>query len=276
MNINKWLKKTVKILSHLDNPRYEAKLLLSYVVNRTYSSIILLEDIKLNLSEYHKLKSFIYRRSMGEPIAYITGKKEFWSLSFRVSYDTLIPRPDTEILIEKVLSKIDMDKKSILDLGTGCGAIALSLASICSNWKIFGVDKSHEAIKIAKINALELNIKNVTFFYSDWFSNIEKKFHVIISNPPYISMKEIKSLEKDIFFEPFFALFSKKNGLSDIAYIIKKSKKYLFYGGWLFIEHSWQQRLNVQNFLKSENFSNIESYKDYAGNYRVTIGRKKK
>ncbi|QIE01913.1 peptide chain release factor N(5)-glutamine methyltransferase [Buchnera aphidicola] len=273
MNIQKWIKYWMKKLCYSDNPQYEARLLLSYVTKYTYSFILQSDEIILTKKQYKLLNHFIYRRSLGEPIAYIIKEKEFWSLSLSVSYDTLIPRPDTEILVETALSKIHNPSALILDLGTGCGAIALALSSICSDWQIVGVDKSEQAIKIANLNALKLNFKNISFFYSDWFSNIHNKFHIIISNPPYISAKEIKFLKKDIFFEPISALIAAQNGLSEIKKIIKQSKYYLFFGGWLLIEHGWKQKLSVQYLFKQYNFCAIQSYQDYGGNDRVTIGQ---
>lgn len=274
MNIQKWLKKTIKKLSNIENSKYEAEFLLSYVSKCTRSYIISSDIIQLSSIQMKHLNNLIYRRSLGEPIAYITGEKEFWSLSLNVSYDTLIPRPDTEILVEQALLKISKKFALILDLGTGCGAIALALGSICSTWSIIGIDKSKKAIKIAKLNALKLNLKNVSFFYSNWFSHINKKFDIIISNPPYVSKEEIKYLKKDILFEPFDAIVSDNNGFLDIELIIKKSSDYLFLGGWLLIEHGYQQKLKVQSFFKKYNFFEIQSYQDYGGNDRITMGRK--
>ncbi|ANZ22403.1 protein-(glutamine-N5) methyltransferase, release factor-specific [Buchnera aphidicola (Diuraphis noxia)] len=275
MNIKNWLKQSIEKLSLCDNPKYEAELLLRYVSGCTHSFILTSDTIKLNRQKYQYLNYLVYRRSLGEPLAYITKEKEFWSLSLSVSYDTLIPRPDTEILVEQVISKIQKRHALILDLGTGCGAIALSLANTCSHWRVIGVDKSKKALKIAQINACKLNLKNVSFFFSNWFSHITSKFHVIVSNPPYIGKKDIKYLKKDIFFEPYMALISKKNGLSDIEIIIKKAKFYLFSKGLLFIEHGWQQKLKVQKLFKKHNFFEIKSYQDYGGNDRLTIGKKK-
>ncbi|ALD15135.1 SAM-dependent methyltransferase [Buchnera aphidicola (Aphis glycines)] len=275
MKIYQWLTRTIKIFSHFEYPRFEAEILLSHVLKRSRSWIMAFDQEELNQLNQKILKNLVNRRWMGEPMAYILGKKDFWSLSLRVSPDTLIPRPDTEILIEKVLSKIDSNQIRILDLGTGCGNIALSLASVCSNFQITAVDNSNKAIKIAKTNALELSLKNVIFFYSDWFSHINKKFNIIVSNPPYISLKEMKIFQKNLVFEPVNALLSKNNGLQDIELIIKKSMNYLFYKGWLFIEHGWTQKLQVQYLFKKYNFFNIQSYKDYGGNDRVTIGQKK-
>ncbi|QCI18730.1 peptide chain release factor N(5)-glutamine methyltransferase [Buchnera aphidicola] len=275
MKIHQWLKHTIKIFSHLQYPKHEAEILLGHVLKRSRSWIVAFDQTELSELNQMQLKNFVDRRSIGEPMAYILGKKEFWSLSLRVSPDTLIPRPDTEILVETVLTKIEKNHRYILDLGTGCGTIALALASICSDFHITAVDNSNKAIKIAKINALELSLNNIVFFYSDWFSKINKKFHIIVSNPPYVSLKEMKILKKNFIFEPIQALLSKKNGLQDIELIIKKSKKYLFNEGWLIIEHGWKQKCKVQFLFKKYNFFNIKSYKDYGGNDRVTIGQKK-
>ncbi|MCU4137045.1 peptide chain release factor N(5)-glutamine methyltransferase [Buchnera aphidicola (Sitobion miscanthi)] len=274
MKIQKWIARSIRKLSWVDNPKYEAEFLLSYVSKCTRSFIMSYDDIELTCEQYKYLNHLIDRRSLGEPIAYIIEEKEFWSLSLCVSYDTLIPRPDTEILVEQVLSKVNRNSALILDLGTGCGAISLALASICANWDIIGVDKSEKALSIAQINKLKLNFKNVSFFFSDWFSNINQKFNIIVSNPPYISENEIKFFKKDIFFEPFDALISGDNGLLDIENIIKQSQNYLFSGGWLLIEHGWQQKLEVQHLFKKYNFFEIQTYLDYGGNDRVTIGKK--
>jgi release factor glutamine methyltransferase len=276
MNIKNWVQKSIEQLSDVENPKYEAEFLLSYVLQCDRSFIITSNNINVSHEQNERLNHLIYRRSLGEPIAYIIEEKEFWSLSLCVSYDTLIPRPDTEILVEQVLTKVHSKSASILDLGTGCGAIALALASICSNWNIIGIDKSEKALNIANINAMKLNIKNVSFFFSNWFSHINQKFNIIVSNPPYISKKELKFLKKDIFFEPWDALISNNNGLLDIENIIKESHDYLFTGGWLFIEHGWKQKLQVQYLFKKYNFFEIESYQDYGGNDRVTIGKKYK
>ncbi|CAL4320170.1 peptide chain release factor N(5)-glutamine methyltransferase [Buchnera aphidicola] len=274
MNIQKWIQKTSEKLSLCDNPKYEAEILLIYTSQHTYSDILTFNHIKMSAMQLKNLKNLVYRRSLGEPMAYLKGEKEFWSLSLRVSYDTLIPRPETEILVEQVLLKAQDKFSSILDLGTGSGNIALALASACKHFRITGIDNSKKALKIAKYNAVNLKLYNICFFYSDWFSCVKKKFHIIVSNPPYISIDESFLLKKDIFFEPFNALFSKNNGLADIEHIIKNSFHYLLYKGWLLVEHGWKQKLIIQHFFKKYNFHNITSHKDYGGNDRVTIGQK--
>ncbi|WP_422667122.1 peptide chain release factor N(5)-glutamine methyltransferase [Buchnera aphidicola] len=276
MNIKLWIEKTVKKLSYCDNPKYEAELLLMHVTQCSPIDIFILNNIKISDIKLKCLTNLVHRRSLGEPMAYLTGEKEFWSLSLRVSYDTLIPRPDTEILVEKTIEKISNPYSSILDLGTGCGAIALALANTCPTWSITGIDNSKQALKIAKFNALKLKLHNIYFFYSNWFSHIYKKFDIIVSNPPYISINEIKNLKRDILFEPINALFSDKNGFADIELIIKTSFQYLLYNGWLLIEHGWKQKSIIQYLFQKYKFSDIQSYKDYGGNDRVTIGKKVK
>ncbi|WP_343152999.1 peptide chain release factor N(5)-glutamine methyltransferase [Buchnera aphidicola] len=217
------------------------------------------------------------RRILCEPIAYLIKKKEFWSLPLTVSPFTFIPRPETEILIEIIQSMFNNNSKfQILDLGTGSGAVALSLASILPNSYIIGVDNSHEAIKIAKINAEKLLIKNVFFKFSNWFSSLKNiSFNIIVSNPPYIDVEDFQNLESDIFFEPYSALVSSEKGYFDIKNIIQNSQKHLLNEGWLLIEHGSTQKKFINEFMKFNNFKNVHSYKDYQGFYRVTIGQKK-
>ncbi|WP_367680052.1 peptide chain release factor N(5)-glutamine methyltransferase [Buchnera aphidicola] len=217
------------------------------------------------------------RRILCEPIAYLIKKKEFWSLPFIVSPVTFIPRPETEILIEIIDSMCNKNYKyHILDLGTGSGAIALSLAKILPKSYITGVDNSYQAIKIARINAKKLLIKNIFFKLSNWFSSLNKMaFNIIVSNPPYINITDFQKLEPDIFFEPYSALVSPDEGYFDIKNIIQHSQKYLLNKGWLLIEHGSTQKKIVNKLMNFNNFKNVHSYKDYQGFYRVTIGQKK-
>ncbi|WP_343190486.1 HemK/PrmC family methyltransferase [Buchnera aphidicola (Mollitrichosiphum nigrofasciatum)] len=163
---------------------------------------------------------------------------------------------------------------SILDLGTGSGLIALSIAKFYKNNKILGLDKNFKSIMIAKKNAIIHDLSNVYFILSDWFNSIKNMhFDIIVSNPPYISYEENFLLKKNIFFEPLNALFSEKKGLRDIKYIIQESKKYLNSNGWLMIEHGFMQRKIILKYFKIHKYSNIISYKDIYGIYRITIGQ---
>ncbi|QCI27130.1 peptide chain release factor N(5)-glutamine methyltransferase [Buchnera aphidicola] len=274
MKIYSLIDYAVKILYNYDTPRLDAELLLSYVIKKTRTWINIFNNFELTNKQVVLFKKLLFRRLNGEPIAYIINKKEFWSLSFFVSKYTLIPRPETEILVYHALNLLNK-KDFILDLGTGCGAISLSIAFEMLTCKVFGIDNNHQAIKIAKKNAKKLNIKNAYFFYSNWFSCIKEKFNLIVSNPPYLCKNEKFYISQELFFEPYNSLFAKKNGISEIEYIIHHSQKYLFVYGWLLIEHGWNQKNIVQKIFKKNNFYNIRSYKDYLGYNRITLGQKK-
>ncbi|XBC42957.1 MAG: peptide chain release factor N(5)-glutamine methyltransferase [Buchnera aphidicola (Kaburagia rhusicola ensigallis)] len=275
MNIKSWLDIACLKLNNSNN-KLDAEVLLSHILNRSIDWLVGHSSYKISKNDCKQLNDLLERRINGEPIAYLIKQKEFWSLPFVVSYDTLIPRPDTEILVEQTLTRLDnVNYKSILDLGTGCGCIALTLASIKFNCYIVGVDFVQKAIYIAKKNAKILQLNNVVFFHSFWFSSVNQTFDIIVSNPPYISLNEIDNLEKELLFEPLAALVSSDNGLGSIRYIIKNSKKYLKNMGWLLIEHGWMQKVRVQKLFKKYNFFNIVTYQDYSGNNRITVGQKR-
>ncbi|QCI19273.1 peptide chain release factor N(5)-glutamine methyltransferase [Buchnera aphidicola] len=274
MNIKQWIQKSTIKLSNIHSAQLDSKLLIMYVLKINKEYIIFHEKKKLTCKEIKHLKKLLIRRYLLEPIAYITKKKEFWSLNFHISKYTLIPRPDTEILVEKAIFLLGNKKATILDLGTGCGNIAISIASMNNNYFVTGVDINKNAILMAKYNSKKLHINNTTFFISNWFSNIKKKFHMIVSNPPYINKKEFKNRNKELSFEPKIALYSPNMGLGYINIIINNAKKYLHSKGWIIIEHGFQQKNQVKQILKKKGFLHVQSYKDYGGNYRITIGNK--
>ncbi|QCI25925.1 peptide chain release factor N(5)-glutamine methyltransferase [Buchnera aphidicola] len=273
MNINFWIKYGVRFLSKVQTPTLDTELLISYVIQKSRTWINIFDNYILDYKQTVFLKKLLLRRLLGEPVAYIMHKKEFWSLSFYVSKYTLIPRPETEILVQNSLIRINHGDY-VLDLGTGCGAISLAIAYEKPNCKVIGIDCVHQAVSIAKKNSKNLNITNVNFFYSNWFSCINQKFNLIVSNPPYLSKYEKFTLSKELFFEPPVALFSSNNGFSAIDYIINHSKKYLELQGWLLIEHGWKQKKLVYQLFQKSCFSNIYSYKDPLGYYRITVGQK--
>ncbi|XBC43466.1 MAG: peptide chain release factor N(5)-glutamine methyltransferase [Buchnera aphidicola (Meitanaphis flavogallis)] len=275
MNVKSWLDTACLQLNN-SSTKLDLEVLLSHVLHRSIDWLIGHSSYKISKNDFEQLNNLLKRRINGEPIAYLIKQKEFWSLPFIVSYDTLIPRPDTEMLVEQTLTRLDnINHKSILDLGTGCGCIALTLASIKFNCYIVGIDCVQKAIHIAKKNAKMLQLNNVIFFHSFWFSSVDQKFDIIVSNPPYISLNEIDNLEKEVLFEPLTALVSSDNGLGSICYIIKNSKKYLKNMGWLLIEHGWMQKVRVQKLFKQHNFFNIITYQDYSGNNRITVGQRR-
>ncbi len=186
----------------------------------------------------------------------------------------LIPRVDTEIIIEQVLKKINNFSLKILDLGTGSGAIAIALSYECPKCYVIGIDNNFFSLMVAKKNALSLKLLNIFFLYSNWFSELhKKKFHIIVSNPPYLSFLDFKKLYSNLLYEPYFSLVSGNSGLEHIKYIIKQSPKFLYNNGWLFLEHDYKQTKIIQYFFKKYNFFSIKSYRDYNGYYRVTCGK---
>lgn len=259
------------------HPKTDANILLQAVTKRSKSAIFAFGETELDQEEMSKLEEWLSRRLQGEPMAYILGEKEFWSLPLKVSAHTLIPRPDTERLVEIALEwaykRLEIQQTlQILDLGTGTGAIALALASeLGDKAQITGVDFKSEAVSLAEINRQNLNFKNVTFFQSDWFSALEnQQFDLIVSNPPYID-KDDKNLKYgDVRFEPLSALVAEQDGLSDLQKIIKNAPLHLYNKGALILEHGWQQAQAVQQIFKQHQWDEIISFQDYGGNDRLT------
>ncbi len=264
------------------NAKVDANILLQAVTKRSKSAIFAFSETLLSKAELAQLDELLSRRVQGEPIAYILGEKEFWSLPLAVSGATLIPRPDTERLVEVALEWANKRLNSqpqlqILDLGTGTGAIALALASeLGAKAQIIGVDKQAEAVKLAEFNRQKLGFSNVRFMQSDWFSALEKqKFDLIVSNPPYIDKDDENLKQGDVRFEPLTALVAAQNGLSDLQKIIENAPLYLTAQGALMLEHGWQQAKTLQEIFKQCQWLNIATFKDYANNDRVTIAERK-
>ncbi len=255
-----------------DSPRLDAEVLLAFVLEKNRSYLRAWNDKTLDSQTISKFETLISKRKNGIPIAYLTGIREFWSRDFCVSADVLIPRPDTEILIEQCLMQIPQNAHfTILDLGTGSGIIAVTLAAERLNANVFAVDASAAALKIAKKNGQKHNCQNVKFILSDWFSNVPKiEFDLIVSNPPYIPFDDEHLTQGDVRFEPKSALIAAENGLSDIKKIATEAKKYLKSGGQLWFEHGYNQAESVQKILNNLPYSDIHTFTDLAGQDRVT------
>lgn len=253
----------------------EAQLLLQHVLKVNRAWLIAHENKALSPENFTQFQQLIERRKNGEPIAYILGYREFFGLKLKVTPDTLIPRPDTETLVEAALEKISKNQSSnVLDLGTGTGAIALVIAKNRPQSLVTAVDFSENALKIAQENAENLNIQNITFLQSDWFSALEnRRFDVIVSNPPYIEENDAHVGQGDLRFEPKSALTSGADGLDDIRKIIFESAGFLKPQGWLMLEHGYNQAQAVQNLMAAEGLMEITTIKDFGGNERVTMGR---
>ncbi|MEI6744433.1 MAG: peptide chain release factor N(5)-glutamine methyltransferase [Methylococcaceae bacterium] len=257
-----------------DSPRLDAEVLLAFVLEKNRSYLRAWNDKKIDDSEVQRFDALISQRLKGVPIAYLTGTREFWSRDFIVSPDVLIPRPDTELLIELCLAQIPMNSTlKILDLGTGSGAIAITLAAERPNTQIFAVDASSSALVVAQKNAHQHDCQNIKFILSDWFSAVPKiEFDLIISNPPYISANDEHLSQGDVRFEPKSALIAADNGLSDIKKIAVEAINYLKPYGQLWFEHGYNQAQAVQHILKGLNYFEIQTHQDLAGQPRVTKG----
>ncbi len=259
-----------------DLPKHWLEDWLLHVIKKPMSFLITDSDYQLTDSEFKEWQNGINKMRNGTPLAYLIGKQAFWSLNFIVNKHTLIPRADTEILVEQVLGFIEKEKISenltLLDLGTGSSCIAISLAHELTDWQVTAVDVSEQALEVAKQNAQLNQIKNINFVQSSWFANLDKnhKYAVIVSNPPYIEKNDKHLFQLTA--EPITALVAENNGLADIKQIISQAPNYLLQGGLLAIEHGYNQADDVQKLFKQANFSKIKTIKDYGGNDRVTMG----
>jgi release factor glutamine methyltransferase len=258
-----------------DDAAMDVELLLAYATQSTRSHIYAWPQKKLDAEQEKVFFALIGRAKRGEPIAYLTHQKEFWSLELSVTPETLIPRPETELLVEIILKEFSqVNKLRLLDMGTGSGAIALALAREKPEWDITATDISSNTLAVARHNAENLQIKNVTFLQSDWFDHIstEKKFSVIVSNPPYISEDDAACAANVKAYEPALALFSKEKGLADLKRIIDGAGRFLEKNGFLLVEHGFEQALPVNQLFAQNGYENIHLYQDLSGHDRVTVG----
>ena len=267
------LLKENNILSHM----LDSEILLSKTLRKSREEILVNFDQEINKKNILKFEKFIERRTKKEPIAYIVEEKEFWSKQFNVNKNILIPRPETELLVDKVLKIFKEKKISILDVGTGSGCILLSLLSELKDSCGVGIDVSKEAIFVAKINRHRLNLENrAKFFKQSIMSVINKKFDLVVSNPPYIERNNIKNLSEDVKrYEPRLALDGGNDGLDFIKKVIYKSKKVLKINGTLALEIGNEQIKKVSKILFDNNFRIVHLVNDYKDNVRCVIANHK-
>lgn len=274
MEFRGWLKQAVAALQGGDSPKRDAEILLGFVTGKSRSWLVAFDETELLPEQLAQLDALLARRVRGEPVAHLTGEREFWSLPLRVSDATLIPRPDTEVLVEQALARIPAAPSRILDLGTGTGAIALALASERPDCQVVGVDRIEAAVALAQSNADTLGIKNATFALSHWFDALPATpFDLIVSNPPYIDAHDQHLSQGDVRFEPLSALVADDAGLADLRLLITKAPRWLVPGGWLLLEHGWQQDAQVRALMQQQGFLQVATVHDYSGNPRVTLGQ---
>ena len=274
-NAESLIRSGTKKLSSISNvPRLEAEVLLSYLLDIKPIKFHT-DDIDINSKVMNKFKTMIESRFRGMPLAYLTGQKEFWSMNFFINQSVLVPRPETELLIENAIEIFkNHESPNILELGTGSGIISIVLQKELSNPDITAIDISEEALKIAKMNAEKHEISDIRFVVSDWFSEImNEKFDLIISNPPYVDRSKLSNEELfGIDMEPEIALYSENDGTSDLEFIIKKSPDYLKDGGWLILEHGYDQSSFCVSEMKTAGYSRINNSKDIQNITRTTLG----
>ncbi|WP_117233520.1 peptide chain release factor N(5)-glutamine methyltransferase [Vibrio maerlii] len=257
-----------------ESPSLDAAVLLCHALNKPRSFLFTWPDKVLSEEEQGAINDLISERLTGKPVAYIVGEREFWSLPLKVSPSTLIPRPDTERLVEVALDLTIDANGPILDLGTGTGAIALALASEMPNREVIGVDLREEAQQLATENSKNLSISNARFVLGSWFEPIgDLRFDLIVSNPPYIDEQDPHLDQGDVRFEPKSALVADDKGMADIRWIATNARSYLNTGGWIAFEHGYDQGKVTREFLESLGYSMVATQQDYAGNDRVTLGK---
>ncbi len=268
------LREATERLKGSDSPRLDAELLLAHALERDRSYLSSHPEARLDSAQATRYAELTAARVRGEPIAYLIGKREFWSLELTVSPATLIPRPETELLVEQALALVPIAADwEILDLGTGSGAIALALAKERLCCRIVATDLSAESLAVAESNAARLRLSNLEFIQGDWFSPVAaRRFHMIVSNPPYIALSDPHLAQADLRFEPRQALASGDDGLDDIRRIVAGAPAHLQGSGTLMLEHGYQQGSQVRGLLQAAGFGRIRSALDLAGQERVSLG----
>jgi release factor glutamine methyltransferase len=256
-----------------DSARADAEILLAHCLQKSRTYLYTWPEKPVDSATETTFRELLTARICGVPIAHLTGQREFWTLTLKVTPDTLIPRPETELLVETAL-EVGRNARHFLDLGTGTGAIALAIASERPDAHLTACDFSTAALAVAAQNAHTNHIHNVHFVHSNWFSALPPQhFDVIISNPPYIEANDPHLTQGDVRFEPLTALTSGQDGLDDIRHIIQTAPHWLAHGGWLLLEHGYNQGTAVTTLLQTAGFQQVRCLPDLAGNPRVSLGQ---
>ena len=276
MNISQALKQASATLTESSpSASVDAQVLLTFVLDCNTAHLAAWPEKELDQQQSTLYQQLIQKRSQGHPVAHLTGSREFWSLNFLADNSTLIPRPETETLVEFILEKFNGKKKlKLLDMGTGTGNIAISLARENPDWLVTGSDLSERALNLAEQNSKQLQTNNTAFVHSDWFDNIaDHDFDIIVSNPPYIIDDDPHLSEGDVRFEPRTALTAGNTGMNDIEHICQHAKTYLKNNGLLIIEHGYNQEQLVSDCFTENGFTEIEQRQDLSGHTRMTAGK---
>lgn len=262
------------VLAEGESPRADADVLLCHLLDCRRSYLMTWPERELDAAQQATLQGWLERRLAGEPIAHLVGEREFWSLPLKVSPATLIPRPDTEVLVEQALTKIPQGSCAVLDLGTGTGAIALAIKSERPELEVWAVDRMADAATLARDNSAALALP-IEVRHGSWFAPLAEqspRFAVIVSNPPYIDGADPYLDQGDVRFEPRSALVADEAGLADIRHIIAHAPAHLLPDGWLLLEHGWDQGGWVRQLLCDSGYREVTTVRDYGDNERVTLG----
>ena len=272
MQISDALALSTTLLEVSDSPKKDLELILCHILEKPPSYLMTWPEKALSSDQLERFQACLSRRTKGEPVAYILGYRGFWTLDLEVTPDTLIPRADTEVLIEIALARFDQSPRRVADLGTGTGAIALALASERPSWDIWGCDRIPAAVALAKRNQARYQLLNVSFVEGDWLSPLDGQFDLIVSNPPYIDSQDCHLQQGDVRFEPLSALVADEHGLADIKLIATQALPFLKPEGCLMFEHGYNQGEAVRQLLAMLGYHQIETHQDYGGNDRITLG----
>jgi release factor glutamine methyltransferase len=273
LSIRQYLEDGSAILSRIsDSPRLDAELLMGLVLRKPRAYLHAWPDRDLTLPQAGLYERLLRRRFAGEPIAYITGVREFWSMPLRINPHVLIPRPDTELLVERALERLPADEDTrLLDLGAGSGAVALAIARERPRCQVVGVDISHFALEVARLNTSIQKLGNVEFRESNWFDAVRgEKFHVVVGNPPYVAEDDPHLERGDVRFEPRVALEAGEGGMDAFRAILDRAHNYIYRQGWLLLEHGPDQHMPLRRLLEAQHYYDITVHKDAAGHDRVT------
>ena len=276
MNIQQTLKLASQQLTGLtDSPKLDTEILLAYILKKSRTYLFTWPDKNIDETTQQQFQQLLTQRSQGQPIAHLIGQREFWSLNLQITPDTLIPRPETELLVEQLLQLLPATAQRIADLGTGSGAIAIALASERPQWQIIATDQSSAALAVARCNAESFKLKNITFIAGSWFQPLSNTlYNAIVSNPPYIANHDGHLAQGDVRFEPATALISGVDGLDDIRHITQHASQHLLPGGILILEHGHDQMQPVKSLLEQNHFINITQLRDLNGQPRASFGYK--
>jgi release factor glutamine methyltransferase len=257
-----------------ESARLDAELLLGKVLDKPRSYLMTWPERSVSALQQQHFEQLVSAREVGQPVAYLLGQREFWSLLLEVDDSTLIPRPETEHLVAAALALALPEQAQVADLGCGSGAIALALKSERPQWQITALERDPRALALATRNAKRLQL-DIKLLHSDWFSSLPsaQRFHLVVSNPPYIDADDPHLQQGDVRFEPRSALVAEQQGVADLAQLIAQAPNYLQCGGWLLLEHGWQQGEMVRQLFQQQGYQQVSSQQDYAKLERITLGQ---